>query len=212
MKSLLVVLGVAALLLCGCSVAFVPRPTPAGTIDHKTNALSEQGAGVRITVRVVNTDIAPYQVENPLSALHVTIQNLSAQQVSYPLASFVLIDGGGNQYHPIAPAEIQTMVSRNSTYLIPYPYVGYYYLQDKEQSSFSNTFNSSLPYYAQNHPQDIVLQALPEDFILPGAKVSGLVYFPLDLSRVKSFQLQVFRPGSTTTGPPAFRFPFSVEK
>lgn len=212
MRKLLVILGVTAFFLSACSVAFVPKQTPGGTINTKTHALSEQTDQVRITARVENADIAPYQIENPLSALHLTIHNLSGQEVSFPLSVFVLIDAQGNQYRPVAPGKIQKLVSRNSAYLIPYPYVGYYYLGDSERSSFANTFDSSLPFYAQNHPQDIALQSLPEGFILPGTQISGLLYFPVDLTQKKSFELRVYPPGRAAPQTPAFRFPFSVEK
>jgi hypothetical protein len=103
-------------------------------------------------------------------------------------------------------------VSRDSTYLIPYPYVGYYYLEDTEEAGAINTFDSSLPFYAENHPQELLMNAFPVTSILPGARVAGRLYFGLDLPQRSSVELRVYLPGTPRSGAADFSFPFSIEK
>lgn len=209
-KPLLLLLAV--FLLSGCGVAVVPRPTATASLDPATNALRESTKGVTVSVRVEDLEVAPYRMVDNLTSFHVTVENGLSQEISFPLTSFLLIDDEGHQYRPIEPAKVQEIVGRDSMYLIPYPYVGYYYLEDKEKSAFANTFESALPYYAENYPQDIFTQALPAGSIVPGAKISGLVYFVIDLVQKRGIELRVYRPGTAPSGPPDFTFPFAVEK
>jgi hypothetical protein len=62
------------------------------------------------------------------------------------------------------------------------------------------------------YPEDLFAKALPMGPIIPGAKVSGLVYFQADQGRLKSFRLQVYGKGSSKSAPPDFVFPFKVAK
>ena len=62
--------------------------------------------------------------------------------------------GGGRQYRSITPERVREIVSKDTVYLIPYPYVGYYYLADQAMAAHDNAFSSSMPFYAEYHPQD----------------------------------------------------------
>ncbi len=198
--------------LWGCGVAVVPKPTPSAVLNPADNSLTEAKDGVSVTARVQDLEVAPYEMVDNITSFYIVIDNGSGQEISLPLESFLLIDDEGNQYRPIEPGNIQEVVSRDSTYLIPYPYVGYYYLEDKEKSAFFNTFSSSLPYYAENYPQDIYTEALPSGTVIPGAKISGLVYFVIDLATRSGIELRVYRPGTPETAPSDYKFPFSIEK
>jgi len=212
MTRYLIILFLAVQFLGGCGFAVVPKPTATATLNPIDNSLTEAKDGVSVTARVQDLEVAPYQMVDNITSFYVVIDNRTGQTISLPLDSFLLIDTEGNQYRPIEPGSIQSMVSRDSTYLIPYPYVGYYYLEDKEKSAFFNTFNSSLPYYAENYPQDIFTDALPAGSIIPGAKISGKVYFVIDLATKSGVELRIYRPGTSTTAPPDYVFPFSIEK
>ncbi len=202
----------AALFLGGCGVTVVPRPTASAVLNPSDNSLSEEKAGVVVSARVQDLEVAPYRMVDNLTSFHVTVSNQTDQEISLPLDAFLLIDETGNQYRPIEPGNIQGIVSKDSQYLIPYPYVGYYYLEDKEKSAFFNTFESSLPFYAENYPQDIYTQALPAGSVIPGATISGLVYFVIDLYLHSGVELRAYLPGTPSTAPPDYAFPFSIEK
>jgi hypothetical protein len=212
MYKLVVALCLTVLSLSGCGFTVVPKPTASAIVDTLDNSISETRQGITVTARVQDLEVAPYRMVDNITSFHVTISNDSSQELSIPLDSFILFDEKGNQYRPIEPSAIQGLVSRDSQYLIPYPYVGYYYLEDAEKSGFFNTFDSSLPFYAENYPQDVYTQALPAGSILPHAKVSGLVYFVVDLALKNGVELRIYRPGTPATAPADFILPFSIEK
>ncbi|ORJ53692.1 hypothetical protein [Geothermobacter hydrogeniphilus] len=211
MRFLLPVLLLVLLPLFGCSVSIVPQ-AGRGYQLNKDNSLTAEKENLKVTVGIQELEVAPYRMVDNITSFKVTLDNGGDRELLIPLESFVLVDGEGQQYRPIAPAQIQQIVKKDSNYLIPYPYVGYYYLEDKEKSSRNQTFESARPFYAENYPQDIFTQALPVDAILPGAKISGLLYFVVELTNKKSFELRLYLPGTPSSGPPDFSFPFSVEK
>jgi len=211
MRYLLIASLLTMLVLSGCSVSVVPQ-AKTGYQLNVDNTLSASKAGLTVTAGVQELEVAPYRMVDNITSFQITLDNGGDDEILIPPESFVLIDGTGQQYRPIAPGEIQEIIKKDSNYLIPYPYVGYYYLEDKEKSSQFQTFESAAPYYAENYPQDIFTQALPSDAILPGAKISGLLYFTIDLTTRQSFELRLYLPGSSTSAPADFGFPFSVEK
>lgn len=200
------------LLLLGCSaVQLVPQPGPSTRLATDGQSLVAEKGNLTVSARMQDLQVQSHRMVDNLASFQVTIDNGTATEVNIPLDSFVLIDDEGRQYNAIAPKEVRDIVQRDSAYLVPYPYVGYYYLQDNELAGSQNSMNSSLPYYDQNHPQDIFTQSLPQEAIIPGAKISGLVYFVADLAGMKSVDLRLYRPGSSRSQPADFSFAFSVE-
>lgn len=208
-KNILVVL---ILLLCSaCSVSVSPIATPTGTINSQDNSLTEEHNGVSFTVRLDELSVAPYQMVDNIASFHVAIDNKTAQPVSFPSRAFLLKDGDGQIYRSVTPERVRDIVSKDSVYLIPYPYVGYYYLEDQARVAYEDTFSSSLPFYAEYHPQDIFTRALTEEPILRNSKVSGVIYFLTDLERKNYVELLVF-PNQEASGEPLLKFPFAIEK
>ncbi len=197
--------------IAGCSVRVIPKGGAGYTVTAG-NSLTAEKDGLRLTVGVQELEVAPYRMVDNITSFRVEIDNRTGHELGIPLDSFVLIDDQGRQYRPIRPEKIQEIVKKDASYLIPYPYVGYYYLEDRETSGQYDTFTSNRPYYSQNYPQDIFTQALPEDPVLPEAKIAGLVYFVVDLTGKKSFEFRVYLPGEKQKREPDFRFPFVVEK
>ncbi len=202
----------ASMALWGCSVTVVPRPVPTGTIDLAQRSLTLSGKGVTATVRVQDLEYAPYRLVENITSFHLTLRNDGSTPLSLPPESFVLLDDQGMQYRPVTAEKVKEIVGRDSAYLIPYPYVGYYYLEDTQRSAFHNTFTSELPFYAETHPQDIFTEALPAGPILPGAQIAGLLYFVVDLTTKTGVELRLYLPGTPETSAPDLHFPFSVEK
>jgi len=155
--------------------------------------------------------VQPYQLVDNLTSFHLTIDNRTDREITIPLEAVLLKDGEGRQYRSITPERVREIVSKDTVYLIPYPYVGYYYLEDQVQGSTRQAMASSLPFYAEYHPQEIFTRALPAVSILPHAKVAGVVYFIADLTRSDRAELLIFS-GAQLQGEPRYRFPFNVEK
>jgi hypothetical protein len=207
------ILAVAILLLCcsACSVSVAPIATSTGSINAEEKSISETRGGVTFTVKLDELSVSPYQMVDNITSFHVTVDNRTTGQVSFPPQAFLLKDGNDRQYRPITPERVREIVSKDTVYLIPYPYVGYYYLEDQARVTHADSFSSSLPFYAEYHPQDIFTRALTEEPILKGSKVSGLVYFIADLEKTDYAELLVF-PDKEPSGEPLAKFPFSIKK
>ncbi|MHB1398411.1 MAG: hypothetical protein ACYDAI_11735 [Trichloromonadaceae bacterium] len=190
----------------------MPKPTATALLDPATNALSWSAKGVNLSVKLVDQDVARTQMIDRVASFSVTAANLTGKELTLPLSSYLLVDDQGNQVRPITPEELLRIVSRESFYLIPYPYFGYYYLEDRAKLSSFNTMTSPLPYFPENHPQAILTEAVPTAAIVPGAKVSGLVYFLVDFEKKQQIEFRAYLPGADTSAAPDFSFPFSVEK
>jgi hypothetical protein len=200
------------LLLAGCGIKIVPQPTQMGVVNPADRSITINRDGIVVSARVQDLEVAPYRMIDNITSFYVVVDNRTQSEVVLPVTSFVLLDQGNRQYRPIHPAEVQAIISRDSTYLIPYPYVGFYYLEDQQKAAFFNTFSSSLPFFAENHPQDLHTEALPETPVLPGALISGKIYFVIDLAAHKKIELRLYPPGADTARPADYIFPFSIEK
>ena len=205
-------IAVFTLFLCSaCSVTVAPIATPTGTVNLEEKSITEIRDGVAFTVKLDQLSVASYQLVDNITSFHVIIDNRTEKQVSFPTQAFLLKDGNGRQYRSITPERVREIVSKDAVYLIPYPYVGYYYLEDQARVTFADTFSSSLPFYAEYHPQDIFTRALTEEPILKGSKVAGVVYFIADLERTDYAELLLFS-NAETSGEPLVKFPFAIEK
>ncbi len=200
------------LLFCSaCSVNVAPIATPTGTINPTDNSLTETRENITFTVKIDELSVAPYQLVDNITSFHVAIENNTQKSISFPSKAFLLKDGEGQQYRSITPDRVREIVSKDTVYLIPYPYVGYYYLEDQMRVSHENDFSSSLPFYAEYHPQDIFTRALTEEPILKKSKASGVVYFIADLERTDYAELFIF-PDAETVEDPLVKFPFAIKK
>ncbi len=201
-----------SLLIGGCGINIVPKPTALTILNPNDNSLLQSKGNLVISARVQDLEVAPYRMVDNITSFYLTIRNKSDQPAIIPLESFLLVDSRGEQYRPIPPDEIQGIVRRDSEYLIPYPYVGFYYMEDSGKYGFSNTLSSALPYYAENHPQDIFTRALPIDTILPGNLITGEIYFLVDLALKEAVDLRLYLPNTPITGPSDYQFSFTIEK
>ena len=207
----LLLLLVAVSCCAACSLKVVPVPTATAVLDPDGTSMTEIRDGVAITARLAELSVQPYQLVDNLTSFHLTIDNRTDREITIPLEAVLLKDGEGRQYRSITPERVREIVSKDTVYLIPYPSVGYYYLEDQVQGSTRQAMASSLPFYAEYHPQEIFTRALPAGSILPHAKVAGMVYFIADLTRSDRAELLIFS-GAQLQGEPRYRFPFNVEK
>lgn len=197
--------------LPGCATKLVPMQVESGTINPKENSQTIGKSGVTVTVRAAETDFYSYNLQMNLAAFTVAIENHTDREVEFAPDSFILVDDQARQYYALPPEKVREMIAKDSYYLIPYPYVGFYYLEDYEKSSFYNTYTSDVPYYYQMYPQEIATKALPMGPIIPGARVEGYVYFNVDFSGKKELRFMAFRKGTPKSAPPDFIFPFGIQ-
>jgi hypothetical protein len=202
----------ASLFLTGCSLKVVPQQVPQGVINPADNSQTVTKDGIAVKVANSDREMVSYNLDGTVTAFDVTIHNQTEREVGFGVDSFVLLDDQNRQHLPLTPERVKEMVSRDSYYLIPYPYVGFYYLEDYERTSYYTETGSQLPYYYEVYPQDIYTRALNAATVIPGAKAEGLVYFRIDLAATKEMRLLVFRKGASKSFPPDFTFPFTVSK
>ncbi len=213
MKQSLVQLSFVFILLAGCSsVKVVPEQIVNGRINTTDNSQTIISNGVEVTARVDETGINSYNLESTITSFHLSIKNTTDSEVIFNDDSYLLVDEGGLQYSLMTPEKIRTMLKKDSYYLVPYPYVGFYYLEDFEKTTAYNRFNSTQPYYYDLYPQDIFTKALQASAVIPGMKIEGLAYFKIDPAAHQHMKLLVFRTGAPKSSLPEFTFPFKVVK
>jgi hypothetical protein len=211
MKSLNISILLLISLITGCaSVKVIPEQVPAGVINLKENSQTVSKDNLLITVAPADTDLINYNIEGMVAAFNVEIYNATESEVTFNKDSFILIDSKQKQYYPLTPERIKEMLAKDTYYLLPYPYVGFYYLEDYELAQFKNSTSSNLPYYYEFHPQDLYTRALPLDPVIPNARINGLVYFHADIHSLSGFTINIYRQGSSRSAPPDFIFPFKV--
>ncbi|WP_243373963.1 hypothetical protein [Geotalea sp. SG265] len=211
MKTSLSVLLICIFLSAGCSMKVVPVQVESGVIDEKNFSQTLSRDNVSVTAGSAESQLYNYNLDGAVSAFSVVIENRGSSELPVDPGMFLLMDNEGKQYVPLTPDKVKEIISRDSYYLIPYPYVGFYYLEDYEKSSFYNTFTSEKPYYFEVYPQDIYTKALAVGTLIPKAKMSGLVYFKIDLHGKKDVKLLVYKQGTSKSSPADFTFPFKIQ-
>ena len=211
-KYILIILLLSQLLSSCASVKAVPELVENGIINQEDNSQTITRNGVQIRTVLSGSEINAYNLDGTVSSFTLAVKNGSDKEVSFSPESFVLVDEAGLQYDQLTPQKMLEMIKKDSYYLMPYPYVGFYYLEDFQKTSFYNRLNSSLPYYYEVYPQDLFTKSLPLTSIIPGMQVEGMVFFKIDLSAHKQVKLYVYRRGASRSNPPEFVFPFKIVK
>jgi hypothetical protein len=165
-----------------------------------------------MTVKSGEMEIVSYNLEGSVASFLVTVENRTDKELPIDTDSFLLVDNEGRQYFPLTPDKVKEIISRDTYYLIPYPYVGFYYLEDYERSTAENRMSSDQPYFYELYPQDIYTKALPAGTVIPRAKVFGLVYFRIDMEGKQGISLKFYKKGTPKSGSPDFDFPFKIVK
>lgn len=213
MKIALLIMLSIFLLVSGCStVKIIPEQVINGHIDTADNSQTITDKGAEVSVRVDETGINSYNLDSFVTAFKVSIKNISVSEIAISEDSFVLVDENNLQYSLLTPEKVRDLLKKDSYYLMPYPYVGFYYLEDYQKTNFYNRSNSTLPYYYELYPQDIFTKALPMTTVIPGMKIEGLTYFRFDPANHKGIKLFIFAKGASKSSNPDFLFPFKISK
>ncbi len=211
-RSVIVLLFVSLLSLTGCALKVVPQPVASGQINEKDNSQTVTKNGIAITVRNDQREMMSYNLDETVTSFLVTVTNGTGKELSIPSDGFLLIDNANHQHNPLTPDKLKEMVSKDSYYLMPYPYVGFYYMEDYERAYSNAVIGSQQPYYYEVYPQDIYTNAFPNGTIIPKSTVSGQVYFMADLANMTGMKLLIYLKGTTKSAQPDFTFPFAIKK
>jgi len=199
-------------IFAGCSIKIVPEPVASGIINEKENSITLSKDSTVVTMAPADPEMLNYNLEGMVASFSVEIRNNGDKEISFDPESFILIDSNKMQYYSLTPEKIRQMLAKDTYYLLPYPYVGFYYLEDYELAAFKNSTNTNLPYFFELRPQDIYTKALSSEAIIPNAMTKGLVYFNVDVQKLTSFRINLYRKGASKSSEPAFIFPFKVVK
>lgn len=201
------------LFLSGCAgVSIVPQPNSGARVDPVSQAIIQQHDSINVMVRLGEVSVRPAPIEKNYCSFWIEVENNRAVLLPLSFKDFILIDSEGHQFSAQEPDELVSLLKPEIPYLIPYPYVGYYYLGDDARASAADQFRSEASYATSRRPEYIELDALPQTDILPQAKVSGMIYFPAELRSMNGFQIR-YHVGALP-GQKSFplNFGFSVEK
>lgn len=205
---------VVGMMLSGCStLEVVPVPVESGVIDPAARSMTLSRDGITVTAAYEPIDLYSRTLTGVIAPFRVTVLNRTGSELPVDHESFLLLDEKNRQYHPLLPAKVKEMMTRDSYYLIPYPYVGFYYLEDYERSKFVTQESSNIPYYYEVNPHEIFARAFPPGPIVPDAQVSGLVYFAMDPAQHTGVRLLFSRKGEPrNAASPFLAIPFQIKK
>jgi hypothetical protein len=187
-------------------------PQSGSQLDLDGQRISHSAKGVQLAANLHEANVRPSPAEQNYSSFWIEITN--QRNVLLPLSAtdFLLIDDQGRQYQAADPEALVEQLAVSVPYLTPYPYVGYYYLQDSVRSQLDNQLRSETNFFSSRRPEYIASEALPEASVSPGAKVAGAIYFPVELRTLTGFQLRYqvgALPGQKNY---QISLPFKVEK
>ncbi len=200
------------ILLSACSsIKVIPQPLANSTLQAD-NSLVQQKNSVQVNLQLRDMSLRPAPVEINVCSFWVEIEN--QRNVKLPVApdDFVLIAADGQLYQAMDPEELLAQTKISAPYLIPYPYVGFYYLQDAYRGYAINQMQGQAPYFSSRRPEQITLDGLAAQALLPKTKTAAAIYFPAELRTMKSFK--ILYQVQALTGQESFplEFAFSVEK
>jgi len=199
-------------ILAGCSIRIVPEQVASGVINERENSITLSKDSTVVTMAPADPEMLNYNLEGMVASFSVEIRNNGDKEISFDPESFILIDSSKMQYYSLTPEKIRQMLAKDTYYLLPYPYVGFYYLEDYELAAFKNSTNTNLPYFFELRPQDIYTKALSSEAIIPNAMTKGLIYFNVNIEKLTSFRINLYQKGASKSSEPAFIFPFKVVK
>lgn len=185
-----------ALLLTGCGVKVVPRSSSQVSLGVDKETVSVTDNGLTFSAKVQDLDFGPYTGENNITAIYVKVANNSNVERSVPLSAFMLFDQDRKIYRPLESDRVTALTREESNYLIPYPFVGFYYLQDSSGFDYSTQSASSLGYSPQRSLESIDTYALPVGMIPPAANIAGMLFFNVDLYEKEVIDLTMHLPGN----------------
>lgn len=201
-----------ALLLSACGVQVVPRTSAQFSLGADKATVTATENGLTLSAKVQDLDFGPYTGENNITAFYVKITNNSHEERTVPLAAFTLFDQDRKVYRPLESDRVTALTRQEANYLIPYPYVGFYYLQDSTDFDYSTQSASSLAYSPKSTSASVEAYALPVGSIPSGAHIAGMLFFNIDLYEKKFVDLTMQLPGEGNVPETNFSVLFDVVK
>lgn len=200
-------------LLTACaSMVIRPVPQTNSQIDTNGQRIVQTVKGVELAAKLHEISVRPSPAQQNYCSFWVEVSNRRNVLLPLSYSDFLLIDAQGRQYQAADPAELVETLTDTSAYLIPYPYVGFYYLEDSIRSQQNTQFRSEKSYFSSRRPEYLKMEAIQSVDVLPAAKVVGAIYFPAELRTMTGFQLRYQLGALPGQKPYQMSLPFAVEK
>lgn len=200
------------LLLSGCGVQVIPRTSAQTALGDDKETVNTTENGLTLSAKVQDLDFGPYTGKNNITAFYVKITNDNQEERTIPLAAFMLFDQDKTLYRPLESDRVTSLTRQEDNYLIPYPYVGFYYLQDSTDFDYATQSSSNLQYSPQKTLASAETYALPVGSIPSGANIAGMLFFNIDLYEKKSIDLTLQLPSEGNVPETKFSIVFDVVK
>lgn len=194
------------ILLSGCAGGLVPDLARNVVVAPDGRSIVQTDESWQIKSMVYQESIVSTGSDALISFL-VTAKNRTPAPGVISSDGFYLVLNGEVQKRPVSPQTVREVTLSAHNYLLPYPFVGYYYNRDETYPSILNVSPDAVVESAQ----EILLTAFPSGEVLPGKSVEGILYFSSPGVTIKSAEL-LFLPDGTTSETTPFRFPFIVAK
>lgn len=209
---LLIPIAFLAFFLSGCGVQVVPRTSAQISLGEDKETVIATENDLTLSVKVQDLDFGPYTGKNNITAFYVKVANNSKNERVVPLAAFMLYDQDRKLYRPLEADRVTTLTRQEANFLIPYPYVGFYYLQDSTDFDYATQSASSLAYSPQKTMASAEAYALPVGSLPVGANIAGMLFFNVDLYEKKFVDLTLQLQGDGDLPETKFSFFFDVVK
>ena len=201
------------LLMSACSSTIIaPQPQPGAMIDQEGMRIGQTAKGVHVSAKLAEATVRPSPAQQNYASFWIEVNNQRNVMLPVAHSDFMLIDDQGRQYQTADPQTLVEMLTDAVPYLIPYPYVGFYYLEDRVRAEVDTQFASESHYFASRRPEYLATDALPDGDIAPATSVAGTIYFPVELRTMNGFHLRYHvgaLPGQKSV---TVSLPFVVEK
>lgn len=201
-----------AFILSGCGVQVVPWTSEQISLGADKETVTATENGLTLSAKVQDLDFGPYTGENNITAFYVKVSNDSKNERIVPLAAFMLYDQDRKLHRPLEADRVTTLTRQEANYLIPYPYVGFYYLQDSTDFDYATQSASSLAYSPQKTMASAEAYALPVGSLPAGANIAGMLFFNIDLYEKSFVDLTLQLQGDGNLPETKFSFLFDVVK
>jgi hypothetical protein len=179
------------ILLCACtSTHIVPQLRDGAGRLIGEQVILQQRDQVRARLQLHELAVRPAPLGTNVSSFWVEIENLRDVKLPVSPADFVLITDEGRQVASYDPDELLELTKPAVPYLVPYPYLGYYYLQDAERGFARNSQLSDASFYSSRRPEQIHQNALKAQAVYPSATLVGAIYFPVELRALQTFEIR----------------------
>lgn len=187
MKYIFVLVFIFMIFMSGCSVAIKQVETDNVFISEDNKSFYTDKL-VKVAVNSIEIDYAPSTKHQNIITIDLSFFNDSTTDIFLNMDELYIVDNLNRKYNI---ENIDSLYINQSNYLIPYPYVGYYYLEDSVEYENKNSNFTNDVFYSNVDFSDMKRKQFDFGKISPKMNKSGLLLFSIDPYSVNEFDFFV---------------------